>query len=120
MPASTPTYGLPYPAATDPLANGDDAIKALAERVDLLLGESGFTNITPSAVNTTTSVRINYARSYAGLAPIVPAPFAQLASAVASTDTVYVWASAADATGFTLNIRASSTTLRNVRWHNRA
>lgn len=34
MPSSTPVMGLPYPLGTDPVADGDDAIKALAERIE--------------------------------------------------------------------------------------
>ena len=34
MPSTTPAMGLPYPLGTDPVADGDDAIKALAERVE--------------------------------------------------------------------------------------
>lgn len=38
MPASTPKYAFPYPLGTDFIADGDDAIKALAERVEAVLG----------------------------------------------------------------------------------
>lgn len=38
MPANTPKYALPYPLGTDLIANGDDMIKALAERVEAVLG----------------------------------------------------------------------------------
>ena len=34
MSGTTPILGLPYPDPTDPLAEGADAIKALAEAVD--------------------------------------------------------------------------------------
>jgi hypothetical protein len=38
MPATTPKYAFPYPLGTDLIAEGDDAIKALAERVEAVLG----------------------------------------------------------------------------------
>src|SRR5262245_35079647 len=34
MPANTATNGLPYPLGTDPISDGDDAIKALAQALD--------------------------------------------------------------------------------------
>jgi hypothetical protein len=34
MPGTTPKLALPYPLGTDRVADGDDAIKALAERVE--------------------------------------------------------------------------------------
>lgn len=36
MPSQTPVFALPYPLGTDPVADGDDAIKALAERIEAL------------------------------------------------------------------------------------
>lgn len=40
MPATTPTYAIPYPLATDKLADGAAAIQATAEAVDRELGET--------------------------------------------------------------------------------
>lgn len=37
MPGATAGLGLPYPLATEPVSQGDDAIKALAERVETAL-----------------------------------------------------------------------------------
>lgn len=37
MTSTTPTYALPYPDPADPIADGDDTIKALAQRVELVL-----------------------------------------------------------------------------------
>lgn len=37
MTTNTPTYALPYPDPADPVANGDDTIKALAQRLELVL-----------------------------------------------------------------------------------
>lgn len=38
MPATTPGIALPYPVGTDPVQQGDDAIKALAERIEARMG----------------------------------------------------------------------------------
>lgn len=37
MPDLTPIYGLPYPVGTDLIMDGDDAIRALAERLEEVL-----------------------------------------------------------------------------------
>jgi hypothetical protein len=37
MAATTPTYGFPYPVGSDPLADGDNQARALAERVEAVL-----------------------------------------------------------------------------------
>lgn len=34
MPGATPTYGLPYPVGTDPVADGDNTMQALAQEVE--------------------------------------------------------------------------------------
>lgn len=104
----------------DPMADVALIMRTALDRLDLLLGESDTVVIIPTGINATFSQRVNYARSYVALAPLVPTPFAVLNASVASVDTVYVWTSAADATGFTLNIRASSLTARNVKWFTRA
>jgi hypothetical protein len=116
MSGTTAKHGIPYMTAGDQAASIDEASLAMATRLDLLLGESGTVQMTPSAANTDTTVRVNYARSYADLAPIVPVVLVNLAESVASTQTTYVYADGFDATGFTLHIRSSVTTQRTVRW----
>jgi hypothetical protein len=39
MPAATPFYAFPYPLGTDLVSGGDDAIKALADRVETIMGK---------------------------------------------------------------------------------
>lgn len=115
MTGTTAKYAIPYATGTDPLGAVAARMQSLAERVDLLNGETGQLTIVPSAINTTTSVRVNYVRTYAALAAI-PRAFVVNNAVVQSTDSVYLWVSLEDATGFTLNVRASSVTGRNVRW----
>jgi hypothetical protein len=119
MTATTAKYLLPYPVGTDPVKDGENTIQALATLVDLLLGETGTDSITPSAANTTTTKRVNYARSYAAL-PSAPRAFLNFDAAINSTDAVFIWVSGEDATGFTLNIKSQSTTAKAVRWNCRA
>jgi hypothetical protein len=47
MPANTPIYGFPYPLGTDPVSQGDNDIRALAEDIESV--------ITPIASTTLTS-----------------------------------------------------------------
>lgn len=116
MPGTTSKYGIEYPVGTDPVADADQTIKAAADRLDLLLGESGVTTITPTAADTTTTLRVNYSRSYAALAPLVPRATAHVNESYAVATVVNVWTTAEDATGFTLNIRSSGTAARSVKW----
>lgn len=37
MTSTTPTYAFPYPDPADPVASGDDTIKALAQRLELVM-----------------------------------------------------------------------------------
>ena len=107
---------MPYPGGGDAAATLDTKIQELAERVDLLRGEQGTTSITPSAVDTNTSQRVDYARSYAALAPNVPRVTVTITEQRTMAQDFHAWASAEDHTGFTLNIRASSTGARSCRW----
>lgn len=120
MASTTSKYAIPKTDDFDNMSGWPLRQRQAMDRIDLLLGESGTDDITPSAANTTTTKRVNYSRSYGALAPLVPSPFVVVNSSIASTDIVNVWSSAPDATGFTLNIRASSTTTRQVRWMCRA
>lgn len=116
MSGSTAKYAVPYMTGGDGADGIDDGFLALATRLDLLLGESGTQAITPSAADTTTSVRVNYGRSYAALAPLVPKVQAVVNEAVNTASEVTVWTSGEDATGFTLNIRSSGTAARATKW----
>lgn len=117
MTSLTAKYSITKPAGTDLVRSGDDHIRLAMDRIDLLLGESGTVNITPSAANTDTALRVNYARSYATLAPLVPRALANINESInAAAAPTTVWTSAEDATGFTLNIRSATTGIRSVKW----
>lgn len=115
MSGTTTRYAVPYMTSGDSVATIDEWTLAVAERIDLLAGESGTDTITPSAADATTTKRVNYARSYAAL-PAVPKAFVVINESVATTQEATVWTTAEDATGFTLNIRASTTGARSVKW----
>lgn len=113
---NTAKYTIPYSAGSDAAASIDTTMQALAERVDFLLGEGGSESITPSAIDTTTTKRVNYSRTYA---PAVPRVLVTVNENRTTAQVVNVWTSGEDATGFTLNIRASSTGARVCRWEAR-
>lgn len=117
MTTTTAKHGITKPAGTDLVRSGDDHIRLAMDRIDLLLGESGTVNITPSAANTDTTLRVNYSRTYAALAPAVPRAMAVIGESInAAASPTTVWTSGEDATGFTLNIRSATTGIRSVKW----
>lgn len=62
MPANT-TRGWPYPLGTDRVMDGDDAIRAIAEKLDAVLGYGlcGGTVVLPiTAANTPASVTVTF------------------------------------------------------------
>lgn len=121
MSTTTTRYAIPKPSADDAFADGDDIMRAMADRLDLLLGETGEVVITPTAVDTVQSVRVNYARSYAALAPMVPKVVGLFVNENRTVSgVVNLWSSGEDATGFTLNYRAATTATRAIRWNARA
>lgn len=121
MSTLTTRYKLTKPAGTDPVATTDDVLRTNLDRLDLLLGETGDATIGPSAVDTDTSLRVNYARSYAALAPMVPKVASVFVNENRATSAVnQLWVTGEDATGFTLHIRSSGTVFRSVRWSCRA
>ena len=50
MPGSTPIYGFPYPLGSDPVSDGDNVIRSLAEDVETELSaqQSSISSITPT------------------------------------------------------------------------
>lgn len=112
MSGATAKYALPYPTGPDPFADGDEKIKALAERVDLMLGQHGQVNLAPSGSDVVTSANVVYGRTYPTAPRVICAP----ASAVGSATTVFVWPTNETTTGCTINMRASNASSRNVNW----
>lgn len=107
MPATT-TKGYPYPLGTDRVADGDDAIHALAEKVDTALGviAGGQANITHSGTGTaSTTVTFPVGR-------FVSPPTAVLVGAALSTIAGVLEgggsASGVSASGFTANYYRSA------------
>lgn len=116
MAGATTKYVIPYPTGLDSVTDGDNAMQAIAERLDLLLGEHGLHGpFGSSPADAVYTARINYARSYSPLVPRVQLTFTD-GFGGASTRSVTVWVTGEDSTGFTLNYRANTTVTTSVRW----
>lgn len=59
MPATTPTYKLPYPLGTDRVADGDDAIRKLAQTVEYAF-QSGTINVNVTSGGTAASAVLTF------------------------------------------------------------
>ena len=70
MPASTPTYAIPYPLGTDRVMDGDDAIKSLAERVEAVW-QFFYTEVTVLAGTTFRSAGITWPVAYSAAPTVV-------------------------------------------------
>lgn len=52
MPGATPIYGFPYPLGTDPVAQGDNVIRSLAEDVETVIdGVGDYVNVVGQSFN---------------------------------------------------------------------
>lgn len=103
MATTTPKLALPYPQGGDAVGSVDDTVKALAERLELLLPFTFKTGVLPvAAVNTNYSQRINYPAGKAFPAGVVPN--IQLTTNDPAP-VIVLSADGVDNTGFTINYR---------------
>lgn len=113
MPNTTPKWHIPYFLGGDPVETIDGTSQSIAQVLDLLIGETGLATITPSAVDTTTSLVVPYSRVY----PVVPRVFLSgPAMGFAIANQLNVWVSNEAVDQFQLNIRSYNTVARDVRW----
>ncbi len=113
MPANTP-LGYPYPLATDPVADGDDAIHNLATAVNNMAGvsASGIAVVNVTATNTPTNLVVTFP---AGRFTAPPAVVASPASGNPST--VLATAGIATTTSVTITaFRTASAGSTQVSW----
>lgn len=94
--------GYPYPDPTDPLRQGADAIKALAQAVDGKAVQIGTAAPNVAVANTAVSVAVVFPFPFS-VAPVV-AVVPNVAAAVNPTPAAAAWATAVTAAGFTLNV----------------
>lgn len=124
MAGNTTKYVIPYVSMADAVASIATVMQNLANRVDLLLGESGQYNIASVAAATTHSQVITLARTYPGSNVGTPPGIVIVnlpgtaTSALAWNFWITAWAgSASTITGFQLNTSWSSAqTNRVVSW----
>lgn len=122
MSSSTAKYAIPYPVAADAVNQEPVTVKALADRMDLLLGETGSFSAVLVA-NTTLSTVIALARVYPGNsgAAVPGTVVITVTSPVAATTVLNQWVSTwtgtgATVTGFTIGLQASAAITRTVTW----
>jgi len=123
MPANTAKYVIPYPLAADTLAAEATAVQNLANRMDLLLGESGALTLSPAA-GVTLATPITLGRTYPGNnAGAVPGIVILNMSATAGGAATWNWwvsgwtGSGTTITGFTLSMQwAAAQTNRGFLW----
>lgn len=111
--ASASPLLIPYMLPTDDLASLDEFTLSLANRLHTIISQrqGGTATITPSAANTDTTLRINFAYPYTDT-PRVVVSFRE--SLVPGSSVI--WATAPDADGFTLGIRSTNVTPRSITW----
>lgn len=123
MSGFTAKYAIPTLAASDPVGNAPTVMAALANRVDLLLGESGVW--TPTLVAATAaSQAITLSRTYPGSTTADPKGCViveQHGGGVGGGTVINTWitnwlGSATTITGFTLNAICSSAGARTFVW----
>jgi hypothetical protein len=120
--ASTAKYGLPYSIGADAVSTVDDTMQALANRLDLLLGESGVW--APNLVaNTAQTTAITLSRTYPGNSGGSPPGIVivNTSNSVASGVNVQTWVgtwvgTGTTITGFTLGAISSAAGVRNFQW----
>lgn len=124
MSGATTKYAVPYPVLADTVASLAATVQNLANRVDLLLGESGSYNIASLAAGTVHNQAIVLARTYPGNnAAAVPGfVIVELQGAISSANP-WVWyvdtftGSTSTLTGFTIHTQwAGTQTNRVVTW----
>lgn len=106
---ATTLRGLPYPNASDPVADGDNAIAALAQDVDEMVQSDVWTPGT-FVVGTPKTSAVVFAVAFSS------APAVQVSGEVYGANGS-AWATNVTATGFTLNAqRAVGTASFDVHW----
>lgn len=122
MSSQTGKYAIPYTQSSDTVASVAATMQALANRVDLLLGETGIW--TPvMAANTQIATVITLARVYPGNVAAAQPGFVavEVAGSVGSGVIVQHWVdtftgTSTTITGFTLHAISSTATTRQFSW----
>lgn len=118
MSTQTAKYAIPYAQNSDPVANLPTIMANMANRVDLLLGETGTVSVPIATANTTVDTTVSLTRSYPNGARVMltfTTPPAAYSPGVA-----IVWVIsdvAAAGSSFHFGVQATNTTTRTVEYH---
>jgi hypothetical protein len=122
MSSATAKFVIPYPVAGDAVNQEPVTVKALADRMDLLLGESGSWSPVLAAGVAQASV-IVLGRTYPGNSgaavpgTLIVTPGSSIGSGAIVQHWVSAWTGTATTiTGFTLNVISSTATTRTFLW----
>jgi len=122
MSSATAKYALPYAVAGDAVNQEPVTMKALADRLDLMLGESGVW-VPTLVANTPITLAITLARTYPGNATTQPSGIVVVNSGntVGASQTFSSWVlgwtgTATTITGFTLGVQSTQAGARNIVW----
>lgn len=122
MPSTTAKYALPYTLPADAVSNEPVTMKALSDRLDLLLGESGVWVPTLVAATPATTA-ISLGRIYPGNATTQPSGVVVVenANTVGAGVNLFTWVvgwtgTATTITGFTLGAVCSAAGARTFVW----
>lgn len=122
MSSFTAKYAIPVLGAGDPVSQAPTIMAALANRVDLLLGESA--NIAAACTaGVLFSQAVVLGRTYPGNAlgatpgTVIITPLSNVGATAQVFYYVNAWTgTASSVTGFTVNVMSSTTTTRQFQW----
>lgn len=112
MPSATVRNALPYPLPGDALAVGDDVIKALADRVDLVHGTIGAVVVNVATAGGTGSTNVVYPQAFT----VAPFVWLQMETGPGALTWVTPYPSARTTAGFTCNVRAAIAGNYTIIW----
>lgn len=122
MSSATAKYALPYTVAADAVNQEPVTMKALADRIDLLLGESGVW-VPTFVANTPITTAISLGRTYPGNATTQPSGIVVVenGNTVGASVSLFSWVvgwtgTATTITGFTLGGLCSAAGARTLVW----
>lgn len=109
MPGTTTPFAFPYPLGTEPVRDGDDAIKNLAVKINDTLNLKGLTKVITAANAVYTANAAGQGSTAFGGAALVTNPPAVIAQSGDSTQNVRIEIINATTTGFNWAVKNATT-----------
>lgn len=119
MSSTTDRFAIPKPTGTDPVADGDNIMRLMADRIDYLLGESGDSTITPSAANTKTTKIIAFGRTFKTPPRVLLSAGRDGFNNTITQGVMQLWVDDVTLNDFTVGVIANNTTAREFTWNAR-